>query len=399
MAPVTDPFHPLYFDQRDLGDELDRVGAVCAGCRACVERCEAFPRLFELLDGAAATGRHRLTPDEQQVVVDGCFDCGLCVLACPDAPGRSDRAIDVRQLLQRARELRHRDHPPPVTTRIAAGARRLVTRVSDPRPRTRFTTWMAQRSSSPNDGARPVVMFPTCHVEHHAPEIGRAGVGLLEQTGADCRVPSGLVCCGAPQLAAGDVAGFVASGRRNVRLLTEALGAHRSDRDGDAADRDRVEVVVPLPACAEILRSQYVRYVGGSDAELVAEATVDLAAHLLEHPPSMAEATSEPTGDAGAVTLHLPCRSRTAPADGAMAELLRRDGFEVTEVSGCLSPRAPQAVLAAAATEVAVAIGSRGDGLVSSACPTALGAIVASSTILSGHPMELLARHRGLLDN
>lgn len=404
MTPVFDPFHPLYFDEADLRDELARVHSVCSNCRACVSKCEAFPRLFELLDRPGMGDPASLTDREQDSVIGGCFDCGLCVLGCPDAPGRSDASIDVPRLMARARQTRRRATPTPIGSRVAAGVRRAVVGLGHPRRRMRFSTWMDQRavdettdlsaaavtgSESPTASApsTPVVIFPTCHVEHHEPEIGRATVGLLEQVGVACSLPEGLVCCGAPHLAQGDLDAFVELGRRNVRVLADRV-------------RAGCEVVVPLPTCAAVVRGDYVAYIGGSDAELVAEHTHDASAYLLARAiedgtaPATVPAAPGPAGDPGrSVTMHLSCRSRLGSEDNPAVELLRRSGFEVTVVAGCASPdpRAPEALRRATTASIGeVAI----DGFLSE-CPSAMGAVAADATLTGHHPLVLLARaHR-----
>lgn len=397
---MFDPFHPLYFDEDDLSAELARVASVCSGCRICVSMCDSFPRLFELLDGSGGREPSTLSVSEQDSVVDGCFDCGLCVLGCPEAPGRGEAAVDVPRLMARARHARSIRTAKPVGSRFAAGARRVVG-LAGPRRRTRFSTWMTSRSggtgASPVDAAAvgtartpatdatesaQVAIFPTCHVEHHDPSIGRATIALLEDSGVGCGLPEGLVCCGAPQLADGELDAFVELGRRNVRVLADAVRAGR-------------EVVVPLPTCATVLRRDYVSFVGGSDAELVAEHTHDVSGYLLAlqsdavvRPQRAAEADR-------ALTMHLSCRSRAVQQDVPAVELLRRAGFEVTVVAGCASPdqRAPEALRQSTTASISA---SATDGFLSD-CPSAMGAIVADSSLAGEHPLVLLARANGLL--
>ena len=48
--------HPLgwqeeaFWDKEDLSTELERVYDVCHGCRRCVNLCDSFPTLFDLVD-------------------------------------------------------------------------------------------------------------------------------------------------------------------------------------------------------------------------------------------------------------------------------------------------------------------------------------------------------------
>ncbi len=50
MSTTYDPFHPKYFDEADLREEMTRVYDLCHGCRLCFKFCSAFPTLFEFVD-------------------------------------------------------------------------------------------------------------------------------------------------------------------------------------------------------------------------------------------------------------------------------------------------------------------------------------------------------------
>ena len=399
LTAVFDPFHPLYFNEEDLSTEFARVASVCSGCRICVSKCDSFPRLFELLDRSDGREPSTLSVQEQDSVVGGCFDCGLCVLGCPEAPGRSEAAVDVPRLMARVRHVRAMHTPKPLGARVAASARRVVG-LAGPRRRTRFSTWMNDRSGGTGAppgaaaaaatamtpagaalGSAQVAIFPTCHVEHHDPSIGRATVALFEHNSVGCGLPEGLVCCGAPQLANGEIEAFVELGRRNVRVLADVVRAGR-------------EVVVPLPTCAAVLRRDYVAFVGGSDAELVADHTHDASDYLLALQSDAVVPGQRPADSDRSVTMHLSCRSRAVQGDLPAVELLRRAGFEVTVVAGCASPdrRAPEALRQSTAASIS---GSATSGFLSE-CPSATGAIVADSSLVGEHPLVLLARSQGL---
>ena len=50
MTTTYDPFHPQYYVESDLRDELTRVYDLCHGCRLCFKFCPAFPTLFDFID-------------------------------------------------------------------------------------------------------------------------------------------------------------------------------------------------------------------------------------------------------------------------------------------------------------------------------------------------------------
>ena len=54
-APVRNTLpwqEPDFHDAPKLYDELGRVFDICHGCRRCVNLCDAFPKLFDLIDSS-----------------------------------------------------------------------------------------------------------------------------------------------------------------------------------------------------------------------------------------------------------------------------------------------------------------------------------------------------------
>ena len=52
-APTRHPIdwkNPDYFNEDSLNKELERVFDICHGCRRCVNLCQSFPALFDLVD-------------------------------------------------------------------------------------------------------------------------------------------------------------------------------------------------------------------------------------------------------------------------------------------------------------------------------------------------------------
>jgi len=42
--------NPDFYDEDKLNQELERVFDICHGCRRCVNLCQSFPTLFDLID-------------------------------------------------------------------------------------------------------------------------------------------------------------------------------------------------------------------------------------------------------------------------------------------------------------------------------------------------------------
>ena len=307
MTTTYDPFHPKYFDEADLREEMDRVYDLCHGCRLCFKFCTSFPTLFDYVD---AHDQHadRMTPAEQDQVVDGCFQCKLCNINCPYTPDQHEWALDFPRLMLRAAQVRRRNHGEPfrdqvadqalgrtdlvgkINTTLAPSVNRAIgtpgslprkvmeatvgiaaQRLLPPYARQRFSSWFRARSTSEEPTIRTdqgsVALFATCIVEYQAPEIGKDVVKVLERKAVSCTLAVPQRSWASPWLYASDFARIVQLGNDNVRVLAEAV---RQGRD----------IVVAQPTCGYVLKNDYMDYLNSPDAELVASNTYDAAEYL-----------------------------------------------------------------------------------------------------------------------
>ncbi len=142
-------------------------------------------------------------------------------------------------------------------------------RLLPPYAKQRFSTWFKKRTSklaAKRQGK--VTVFPTCLVEYHEVQIGKDLVQVYERNGIECsNTEAG--CCGAPWLHSGDLQHFTKVAEKNVKILADEV-------------RKGGDIVVPQPTCGYVLKKDYVDYVGGPDAELVAEHTYDAAEYLMK---------------------------------------------------------------------------------------------------------------------
>ncbi len=436
MTTTYDPFHPTYFDQNDLRDELTRVFDLCHGCRLCFKFCTAFPSLFEMIDRFDDQDSARLTPAQQDRVVDECFNCKLCYVNCPYIPGQSEWNIDFPRMMLRAKQVRFRDQPRKVSVRLtdqamgrtdlagkvnsaAAGlvnkaigtpgsrTRRLMQavtgiaaqRVLPPYARTRFSTWFKRRKADGSRGQNrvgsdqaKVALFPTCMVEYQNPAIGQDLVKVFERNGVDCSLPEGQRCCGAPWLHSGDVDNFVRQGRKNLAVLAAAV---REGRD----------IVVPQPTCSYVLKKDYVDYIGGPNAEAVAENTYDTSEYLWKlrkDPGTTMDETFE--GDVPeATTYHAPCHLRAQNIGYRSRDLMKLTGTKVTVVAECSAIDGTWGLRAAnyeasrqVAQKMVRAIQAAPGDEVTGDCNLANGGIREETGHEPTHPMQFLARAYGI---
>lgn len=431
MTTTYDPRHVAYLDEADVRHELTRVFDVCGSCRKCVDLCTSFPTLFEFIDRHGDRDAGRLTPAQQDQVVDECFHCKLCVVGCPYAPQTHDAAIDVPRLMLRAaamqrastqvalrsrvttRVIGHADLIGKVATRTATVANRVVeapagslvrkalerstgissVRLLAPFTRQRFTTWFARRPKVRiNKRQGRVAVFPTCVVEYHRPDIGHDLVKVYERNGVECSLVPGAMCCGAPLLHSGDIDSFRRTATKNLASLLKVV-------------KQGKDVVVPQPACSYVIKRDYVDHLPGPDSVLVAAHTYDAAEYLMRI--HRGETTSLDTDFVGGVpetvTYHVPCHLRAQQIGLRSRDLLRLTGSRVRVVQQCSGMegawgiRAEHAELAESrAVQLGDQIRQAGGDAVAGDCLRANTVIAEQTGENPQHPIQLVARAYGI---
>jgi Fe-S oxidoreductase len=435
VTTTYDPFHPKYFDEADLRDELTRVYDLCHGCRLCFKYCDSFPTLFEFIDEHDDQDAARLTPAQQDQVVEECFQCKLCYINCPYIPGQSEWALDFPRLMMRAEQVIHRKGEKrlaakvtdqvlgrtdlsgklgsalaPVANRVVgtpgSTTRKLMEKVTGiaservlpPFAKQRFSTWWRSRTSTtPRAVEREqgrVAIFSTCLVEYQDPAVGRDLVGVYEHNGISCSLPEGQVCCGAPFLHQGNVDQFVKEGRKNIRVLADAVRAGN-------------DVVVPQPTCGYILKRDYVDYIGGPDAELVAAHTYDADEYLWKvHKGEATGLSTEFPGEVpDTITYHAPCHLRAQNIGLRSRDVMKLTGAKITVVAECSAIDGTWGLRAEnydmsrkVAKKMADAIETAGGDVVAGDCRLANGGIQQETGRDPVHPLTVLRKAYGLPD-
>jgi Fe-S oxidoreductase len=431
MTTTYDPFHPNYFDERDLRDEMTRVYDLCHGCRLCFKFCTAFPTLFEAIDRHDDQDAAKLTKAEQDQVVEECFNCKLCYVNCPYTPGQHEWELDFPRLMLRAGQVLHRTEKrgirarledealgrtdavgktsslaAPLANRIigrpGSGVRKLMEktvgiaseRVLPPFAKQRFSTWFKKRDAAPvADPQAKVAVFGTCLVEYHNADIGKDTVRVYEHNRIDCSLPEGQRCCGAPWLHSGDVDRFVEQGKQNLKVLAAEVRAGR-------------DVVVSQPTCSYVLKHDYRDYIGGEDADLVAEHTYDAVEYLwnkVHKDDDKVLDTEFPGGIPEAVTYHAPCHLRAQNIGLKSRDLLKLAGAKVSVVAECSAIDGTWGYRAEnydrsrqVARKMVAAIEKADNDVIAGDCNLANGGIFQETGKQPLHPLQLIARAYGI---
>ena len=431
MTITYDPKHPKYLDEADVREELTRVYDLCHGCRLCFKFCTSFPTLFSYVDQHEDQDAGRLTPAQQDQVADECFQCKLCYVNCPYIPELHEWQLDFPRLMLRLDAMRiangqmparkrlttkvmgHTDLAGKVATaahtvsNLVIGAkpgsvvRKVVektagvssVRLLPPYAKQRFSTWFKKRTApvlARRQGS--VAIFPTCLVEYQQPGIGHDLVKVYERNGVECALPDGVGCCGAPYLHSGDVDAFTKVAAKQVKVLADQVRQGR-------------EIVVPQPTCGYILKKDYLDYVGGPDAELVAAHTFDSSEYLIDlHKSEDRELDLEFTGEVvETISYHIPCHLRAQNIGLRSRDLMKLTGAKIKLVDQCSGIDGMWGLKAGneefsvpIAKKLAEKIDASGGDLVAGDCHLANTAIIEQTGREAMHPLQVVARAYGI---
>ena len=421
---LYDPLDTKYLDPHDTRAERDRTFHICSDCRVCVKLCPSFKDLFRMIDDRGGTEQvDELSAEEHRQVVDECFQCKLCYVICPYTPDQHQEwVIDFPRLMLRSLAIQARDgkvskgarllartdlqgkvattFAPVVNKMTSIGAVRglmeKATGISRVRllpkyGRVRFSKWFRRRASRLSNGERgTVAVFPTCLVEYQEPAIGRALVGVYERNGIACELPEGQVCCGMPWLDAGEIEKFKDNARKNVAALLPAVEAG-------------LDVVVPQPTCAYVIRNEYPDFLGTEDARKVAGHTFDSSEYL------MARHREQPLDrDFGGITYETitwqaACHYRAQQIGPKSRDLMGLTGAKVNTVERCSAIdgtwglRAENVEMARkVAKPLMEKVRDSADAAVAGDCHLSNTAITQDAGKRPLHPLQILARAYGL---
>jgi Fe-S oxidoreductase len=266
-------------------------------------------------------------------------------------------------------------------------------RLLAPFARQRFTTWFKRRPRvriAKRQGR--VAVFPTCLVEYQQPSIGHDLVKVYERNGIECTLVDDAGCCGAPWLHSGDVEEFTKVATKNVKALAKSI------RRGN-------DIVVPQPTCGYVLKKDYPDYVGGVDAQLVAEHTFDAAEYLMKvHKADDTTLNTDFQGHVPAtVTYHTPCHLRAQNIGLKSRDLIKLTGAKVTLVQQCSGIdgtwglRAENAEISVQiARKLADQIRTANGEVIAGDCHLANTAITEQTGQAPMHPLQLIARAYGI---
>jgi glycerol-3-phosphate dehydrogenase subunit C len=438
-APFRHPLawrDPAFYDEAAIEAEMERVFDICHGCRRCFNLCDSFPRLFDLVDESPTGELDGVDKADFKKVVDACTLCDMCFLTkCPYVPPHEFN-IDFPHLMLRHRAAERKKHggdfvreqlgktdrngqlAKPLAgvanwatdTRNTA-VRGLMESVAGidktavlPKWHGRTADDILKTVTPPNPqgpafGKRKAVIYATCFVDYNTPSTASAAMAVLARQGVALKAHY-PVCCGMPQLEAGDIA--------EVARRAETVAAEMAPFIDQGFD-----VIALTASCGLMMKFQWPLILPESEpVKRLAAATRDISQYVVEI--AKAEGLADGLSPIpGGVTVHHACHARAQNMGTKSAEMLRLIPDTKVELIERCSGHGGTFGVMKETHGVAVKVGKpaarqaaqKGSETLCSDCPLAckhLGQLVAAETAgqpqpVQAHPIEVLARAYGLV--
>jgi len=335
-APTRHPIawrDPMFTDAAAIQAELYRVFDICHGCRRCFNLCQAFPTLFDLIDGAADMEVKGVKPSDYAQVVDQCYLCDMCYMTkCPYVPPHPWN-VDFPHLMLRAKvanfkagKTRVRDRiltstdaigqlaGIPVVTQFVnlvnqstSGRKALEAvlgvdrraRIPSYHSRTFRKTWRAtpqEPVKTPETQGR-VALFATCYGNYNEPDLVADLARVFQHNGIAISLVPDEKCCGMPKLEVGDLEAVAALKEFNIPRLAKLV-----DQGYD--------IIAPVPSCVLMFKQEIpLLFPDDPDVARVKKAIFDPFEYLLLRHKG-GQMKTDFRNSLGKVAYHVPCHQR-----------------------------------------------------------------------------------------
>lgn len=285
-APVR---HPIdwqsddYYDDTALFEELERVFDICHGCRRCFNLCNAFPTLFDAVDGSDTMEVDGVPRKVYWNVVDHCYLCDMCYMSkCPYVPPH-EWNVDFPHLMLRAKAARFRKEGASVRDKllsstdavgklagipVVASVVNAVSQNQVARKLLESTLGVHRHAPVPDYHARSarktlqklgggddakavatsstrgkVVLYTTCYGNRNRPALNEDLVAVFEHNGIPVALAEKETCCGMPKLELGDLQSVAKARDVNIPVLAAWV-----DKGWD--------IVAPIPSCTLMYKQE-----------------------------------------------------------------------------------------------------------------------------------------------
>lgn len=430
--------HPIawqsdeFYDHAALHAEFERVFDICHGCRRCVNLCNAFPTLFDLVDESPTMELDGVAPQDFTKVVDQCYLCDMCYMTkCPYVPPHP-WGLDFPHLMLRAKAVKFRDGDIRARDRLLTSTdvmgktmttvplvditanfanrqplvRKLTQKVlgvhADAALPTYHRKTLRKRLGRRRDDivTQPtatttgkVALFATCYGNYNAPRLGDDFFAVFRHNHIHIELVRREQCCGMPKLELGDLDSVARTKEANIPMLASLID-------------EGFDIVAPIPSCVLMFKQELpLMFPGDADVMKVKRGMFDPFEYLmLRHREGLLK--TEFKRVLGDVTYHVACHLRVQNIGLKTRDVLQLvPGTTVQAIERCSGHDGTYAVKTEfyeAAVKIGRPVARKIDdnpgARFASDCPMAAMHVahIAQREVLPEHPMTLLRIAYGL---
>jgi Fe-S oxidoreductase len=328
--------NPEFYNEEKLLQEMERIFDICHGCRRCVSLCDAFPTLFDLVDGSDTFEVDGVAKEDYGKVVDQCFMCDLCYQTkCPYVPPH-EWNVDFPHLMLRAKALQFKKGERKLSHRLLSntkiqgrvgslpvlgslinagnhnkGVRKAMEKVMDIHPDAHLPEFHSSTLRRRDRGREPVqavaktagpttgkvALFATCYCNVNTPDIGQDLIKVFEHNGIPVRLTEKEECCGMPKLEQGDLQTVDKYRKVNIPELLRLIG-------------EGWDLMAPIPSCVLMFKQELpLMYPDDPDVQKVKQHFYDPFEYLV-HRHKAGLLNTDFKQSLGKVVWQVPCHQR-----------------------------------------------------------------------------------------
>ena len=294
--------NPDYLNEELFEKELRRVSDVCHGCRRCVNLCNSFPTLFDLIDESKTFEVDGVAYEQFRSVVDHCYLCDLCFMTkCPYVPPH-EWEIDFPHLMLRGKAIKFNKSKTSFRDRLLTstdllgklGSRKIIAPIINffnnikifrillekilgihrnaKLPKFSSYTAKAKHSKLKFDkkSKNKVAIYTTCYHNYNEPNVIDDLVLVLKHNDVDIEIIKDDKCCGMPKLELGDL--------ETVKNIMQ----HNLKKFKDYVDNGYT-IIAPVPSCVLMFKQELpLLFPDNKDVKLVSKSILDPFEYLLK---------------------------------------------------------------------------------------------------------------------
>lgn len=291
-----------FWNEDSLYQELERVYDICHGCRRCVNLCDSFPTLFDLVDESKTLEVDGVAKQDYMKVVEQCYLCDLCYMTkCPYVPPH-EWQVDFPHLMLRAKAFRFKNQGASFRDKILTNTDAIgkvasiplidvtANALNDnglfrkalestfgvhhaaPLPKYHANT-LRKRAGKLIDKTIPVepvgrttgkvALYATCYGNYNSPQLGDDFIKVFQHNGVHIDLVPKEQCCGMPKLDLGDLDAVDRAKQANIPVLAKLV-----DQGYD--------LIAPVPSCVLMYKQELpLMYPDDPDVQKVKEAFFD----------------------------------------------------------------------------------------------------------------------------